>query len=41
MSAFDASKLNLPFMKYRLVALGLSAVLIIGELFLLATRALI
>ena len=38
MSAFDASKLNLPFMKYRLVALGLSAVLIVGSFFLLATK---
>lgn len=38
MSTFDASKLNLPFMKYRLVALGLSAMLMLGSLFLLGTR---
>ena len=38
MSTFDASKLNLPFMKYRLIALGLSSLLILGSLFLLGTR---
>ena len=38
MATFDASKLNLPFMKYRMLAIGLSMVLILGSIVLLATK---
>ena len=38
MATFDASKLNLPFMKYRLTALVVSLVLVIGSLLLLGTK---
>ena len=38
MATFDASKLNLPFMKYRMLAIGLSMALILGSLLLLATK---
>ena len=38
MATFDASKLNLPFMKYRMVALGISLAMIVASFFLLATK---
>lgn len=38
MATFDASKLNLPFMKHRMLAIWLSAALILGSLILLATK---
>ncbi len=38
MATFDASKLNLPFMKYRKVSIAVSLVLILGSLLLLATK---
>ena len=38
MATFDASKLNLPFMKYRMVAIGLSLALILGSILSLAVK---
>jgi preprotein translocase subunit SecF len=38
MAAFDASKLNLPFMKYRKFAMGLSLLLIVASFLSLATK---
>ena len=38
MATFDASKLNLPFMKYRRVALGVSMAMIVASFLLLATK---
>jgi len=38
MATFDASKLQLPFMKYRKVALGVSLAMIIGSLLLLSVK---
>lgn len=38
MATFDASKLNIPFMKYRGLSIGISLVLILGSLVLLATK---
>lgn len=40
MATFDASKLNLPFMKYRKVALGISLAMIIASFFFLFTKGL-
>jgi preprotein translocase subunit SecF len=40
MATFDASKLNLPFMKYRVAAIVISAVLVISSLLLLAVKGL-
>lgn len=40
MATFDASKLNLPFMKYRMAAIGLSAALVIASLLFLAVKGL-
>jgi preprotein translocase subunit SecF len=40
MAAFDASKLNIPFMKYRKAAMFFSAALIVLSLVLLATKGL-
>ncbi len=38
MATFDASKLNLPFMKYRMAALGISMAMIVASFLLLATK---
>lgn len=38
MATFDASKLKLPFMKYRKFAIGLSLALVVGSLLLLAIK---
>lgn len=38
MSTFDASKLNLPFMKYRMVAIAVSVAMMLASLFLLGTK---
>lgn len=40
MATFDASKLNLPFMKYRKVSIALSLALIIASFLFLATKGL-
>lgn len=40
MATFDASKLNLPFMKYRKVALGISLAMIVASFFFLFTKGL-
>ncbi|MDR1514171.1 MAG: protein translocase subunit SecF [Synergistaceae bacterium] len=40
MTTFDASKINLPFMKYRMAAIVISAVLVLSSLCLLAVKGL-